>query len=176
MMKFMKKFTVKPVSSKQSNISEKSENNRLIENATGLLDLILPDCIEEGKDYIYLGPERYARVYVVAVYPSDIYLTFFQTFFNIGQISMSVYIEPADTGDVIRKLSRMITDLRANIILEGNKPVDYQKLQQAEDFELLRASLQRGIEKILYVQIFFTIYADSLEKLKEKCIEFKKQM
>lgn len=82
MMKFMKKFTVKPVSSKQSNISEKSENNRLIENATGLLDLILPDCIEEGKDYIYLGPERYARVYVVAVYPSDIYLYFFSDIFQ----------------------------------------------------------------------------------------------
>jgi len=173
MMKFMKKFTVKPISSKQSNISKKSDDSRLIENATGLLDLVLPDCIEEGKDYIYLGPEKYARVYVVAVYPSDIYLTFFQTFFNIGQVSMSVYIEPADTGDVIRKLNRMITDLKANIILEGNRPVDYQKLQQAEDFELLRASLQRGIEKILYVQIFFTIYAESYEKLKEKCAEFK---
>jgi len=162
---------------KQQDSLKQSKNemeNPLIKNATGLLDLILPDCIEEGKDYIYLGPEKYARVFVVSVYPSDIYMTFWQTFFNLGQITMSVYIEPADKGDVMKKLSKLITDLKANVILESSrKPVDYQKLQQAEDFELLRASLQRDLEKILYVQVFITIYADSLERLKERTEEFK---
>lgn len=64
---------------------------------------------------------------------------------------MLVYIEFVDIGDVIRKLNRMIIDLKVNIIFEGNRFVDYQKLQQVEDFELFRVFLQRGIEKILYV-------------------------
>lgn len=171
----MKKSQVQNKHQNSEQLKADKEPNKLIKNATGLLDLILPDCIEEGKDYIYLGPERYARTYVISVYPSDIYISFFQSFFNLGQISMSVYLEPADTGEVIKKLTRMIVKLGANVILEserGAKP-DYAKIQQAEDFETLRAALQRNHEKIIYAQVFITIYADSLEELKRKCDEFK---
>ncbi|WPX08219.1 VirB4 family type IV secretion system protein [Anaerocellum danielii] len=177
-MKLFKKSTMKTQQNNKLDSAfkrnDEPEPNTLTKNATGLLDLILPDCIEEGKDYIYLGPERYARTYVISVYPSDIYMSFFQSFFNLGQISMSIYLEPADTGDVIKKLTKMIVKLKAHIRLENERTEpDYEKIQQAEDFEMLRASLQRNLEKILYAQVFITIYADSLEKLKEKCEEFR---
>lgn len=155
--------------------NQSTKKSRLDKNALGLLDLAVPDCLHLEKDYIYLGSERYARVYVLAVHPYEINIGFFNSFFNLGQIAISIYVEPADTGEVIVDLTKKITKLKSNEIVsmqQGKKP-DYRRITQAEDYEMLRAALQRGIEKALYVQVFFTIFAESLEKLKEKCEEFE---
>lgn len=148
------------------------QDKNIFENTVGLLDLALPDIFYEDKDYIYTGSERYSRTYVISTYPQEMYVTFFNTFYNVGQISISVYIDPSDPRTVIKDLTNKINVLKSNAYLKKGEP-NYAMLQQIEDLDLLRREIQRNVEKILYVQVLITIYAQSIEELIEKCEEFE---
>ena len=49
------------------------ETNNLFCNLPSLISLIIPDTLEEKKDKIYLGANRYTRNFIVTVYPNEIF-------------------------------------------------------------------------------------------------------
>jgi len=146
----------------------------MFEFAPDIYELILPDTFHEEADYIYLGAENYCRVYVLDIdYPSEMYVGFFDSLLDKGEIAISVFIEPRDTGQAIRDITRRINEMKSNAMLQRGEP-DYKLLAQIEWYDALRASLQRGIEKILMAQVFIVVYSKSLEQLRENCIRITK--
>lgn len=48
-----------------------------------LIDLIIPDCIDEKRDYISLGENKYIRSFVLSVYPNKTYLGWLDRIFTL---------------------------------------------------------------------------------------------
>lgn len=169
----MKLKTKNKESSKNIRQQEQHENS-IFELTPDIFDLFLPDAFQENVDYIYLGPENYCRVYVLDIdYPSEMYVGFFDSLLDKGEIAISVFIEPRDTGEAIKDITRRINAMKSNAMLQRGEP-DYKLLAQIEWYDALRSSLQRNLEKILMTQVFIVVYAKSLEKLKEDCIRITK--
>lgn len=66
---------------KKSKTKEKEKD--LFDNAPELIELLIPDCIEEKRDYIVLGDNRYSRCFVISAYPSKTYLGWLDNIFNL---------------------------------------------------------------------------------------------
>lgn len=146
----------------------------MFELTPDIFDLFLPEVFYENVDYIYLGAENYCRVYVLDIdYPGEMYIGFFDSLLDKGEITISVFLEPRDTGEAIRDITRRINAMKSNAMLQRGEP-DYRLLAQIEWYDALRASLQKNIEKILMTQVFIVVYAKTLEKLKEDCIRITK--
>lgn len=61
----------------------KEEEKDLFDNAPELIELLIPDCIEEKRDYIVLGDNRYSRCFVISAYPSKTHLGWLDKIFNL---------------------------------------------------------------------------------------------
>ena len=48
-----------------------------------LIELIIPDCIDEKRDYIVLGENRYSRSFVISAYPNKTYLGWLDKIFSL---------------------------------------------------------------------------------------------
>lgn len=156
------------------NTGQPKHETSMFELTPDIFDLFLPDAFQENVDYIYLGPENYCRVYVLDIdYPGEMYVGFFDSLLDKGEIAISVFIEPRDTGEAIKDITRRINAMKSNAMLQRGEP-DYKLLAQIEWYDALRSSLQRNLEKILMTQVFIVVYAKTLEKLKEDCIRITK--
>jgi len=149
------------------NTGQPKHETSMFELTPDIFDLFLPDAFQENVDYIYLGPENYCRVYVLDIdYPGEMYVGFFDSLLDKGEIAISVFIEPRDTGEAIKDITRRINAMKSNAMLQRGEP-DYKLLAQIEWYDALRSSLQRNLEKILMTQVFIVVYAKTLEKLKQ---------
>lgn len=161
------KIKVKKLSKKKEN--KKLEN--LFDNVPSLMSLIIPETIEEKKDKLYLGTNRYTRNFVLTVYPSEIYLGWLDELFNIGEISISVLSESAYSGDVIRQLTQKVTALQSEYMVYENQGNIYH-LPELEnmivDYEEMRKLIQTQNDKLFYVTILIALHCKSEKELDDK--------
>ena len=64
-----KEKKIKPYKKRKA---KKEEN--LLDNQKDLISLLAPEVIEEKRDYIYLGSDKYARIFSLVFYPNKIWL------------------------------------------------------------------------------------------------------
>ena len=89
----------------------KNQNQRNIDifkNMPNIMDLLLPDTLQERKDYLCLGYNKYSRIFVMTVYPEQTWVSWLDDLFNIGDINISVKIEPSSNGNVINQLTKKL--------------------------------------------------------------------
>ena len=103
-------------------------------------DAVLPDVFENGKDYIYLGADKYARVCVISLYPNTMYLGFLNDFFEINDINISVFVDHIKNSDVIRIITSKLATIESNRILQEKRTgiADYGLRQAVSDLESMR--------------------------------------
>ena len=87
---------------------EQIEKIDIFNNMPSIMDLLLPDELQERKDYICLGYNKYSRIFVMTVYPEQTWIGWIEDLFNIGNINISVKIEPTSNGSVINQLTRKL--------------------------------------------------------------------
>lgn len=87
---------------------KKQKEIDIFNNYTNIMDILLPDSLEEKKDYLYLGYNKYSRHFVMTVYPEQTWISWLDDLFNIGNINISVKIEPTSNGSVINQLTRKL--------------------------------------------------------------------
>ena len=63
--------------------NKKKKQIDIFSKVPDLLELIIPDCLEEKRDYIVLGENRYSRCFVLSAYPSKTYLGWLDRIFNL---------------------------------------------------------------------------------------------
>lgn len=135
------------------------------------LDLIIPDVVKETKDYNYLGPGKYCRVFAISTYPQSMYVGILNEFFSeLGDIDINAYIEPISNSSVIRTLTTKMTALQSNLILEEKKGsvANYALRKGIQDLDDLREKIQTNSDRMYVVQILVTIWGESEEELYEK--------
>lgn len=152
----------------QAQLQEELEIYQALEaGITTLRDLISPSSIEISRDYFRLGT-KYGRTIYIYAYPRTLYTGWLSSIINIDEVlDISMFIYPADTGVIMRNLTKKVTQLEAslNINAEKGKVRDPELEAALHDAEELRDDLQLGREKFFRFGLYVTVYADSLDEL-----------
>ena len=150
---------------------QKKKNIDIFNNIPSVMDILLPDELQEKKDYIVLGYNKYSRIFVMTVYPEQTWVSWLDDLFNIGNINISVKIEPSSNGNVINQLTKKLVQSQseyATYSRQGNILHLPELEKQICDLEDLRMLIQTNQDKLFFATIFITLNAESLQELNEK--------
>ena len=132
-------------------------------------DFVAPSAINITTNYIQIN-NRFARAIFISDYPRSISDGWLAPLINLNEtIDISIFIHPTNTGDILKNLTKNLTRIKAEILDKSEKGIISSPLLEASEREMeeMRTSLQEGRERFFRLGIYFTLYAESLEKLKE---------
>lgn len=150
--------------------NKKAREINIFDNIPNFMDLIVPDTLQERKDYLCLGYNKYSRVFVMTVYPEQTWVSWLNDLFNIGNINISVKIEPSNNGTTINQLTKKLVQSQseyATYSKQGNILHLPELEKQIGDLEDLRMLIQTNQDKLFYATIFITLNAENLQELNE---------
>lgn len=153
------------------NKNKKEKEIDIFNNIPDIMDLLLPDELQEKKDYLVLGYNKYSRIFAMTVYPEQTWVSWLDDLFNIGNINISVKIEPSSNGNVINQLTKKLVQSQseyATYSRQGNILHLPELEKQIGDLEDLRMLIQTNQDKLFFATIFITLNAESLQELNEK--------
>lgn len=93
--------------------NKKQKEIDIFKNIPNSMDLLIPDTLQEKKDYLCLGYDKYSRIFVMTIYPEQTWVSWLDDLFNIGNINISIKIEPSSNGTVINQLTRKLVQSQA---------------------------------------------------------------
>lgn len=167
---------------KKVKINEKKKDKpvkNFFDNVQNVMTLIIPDAVQETRDYIYLGDSRYSRNFILTVYPNKIYLGWLDDIFNkMGDINISILNECSDEDTVIRQLTHKVTVLQSEYNTfenQGNIRLLPALEESITDFEDMRRKIQTTNDRLFYVTILLRLNAESLDELNEKTAVLKSE-
>jgi type IV secretory pathway VirB4 component len=144
----------------------------LARGVPSLQELIGPDGLEEFSDRLLAGPSQYVRIFALATYPRFIHLGWLNAVFSLGEVDLSVHIDPASDRDVVTALTRRVVNLEAQCIVETNRGsiTRLHILRQAvRDLEALRAAVQTNLDRLFFVTVLIAVYGNSESDLNRRC-------
>ena len=153
------------------NKKEKKKEIDIFSNVPSMADLLLPEELQERKDYLTLGYNKYSRIFAMTVYPEQTWVSWLDDLFSIGNINISVKVEPSSNGNVISQLTKKLVQCQseyATYSKQGNilhLPVLEKQINDLEDLRML---IQTNQDKLFFATIFITLNAESLHELNEK--------
>lgn len=166
------KISLKTKKLKHKIRKNKNKEKDIFDNIPKLLDILVPDCINEKMDQIILGDERYSRPFVLATYPSKTWLGWLDGIFSqLGDINLSIQVETVSDDMVIRQLTKKVTVLESELQTyqaKGNINIVHPLQRMLYDYEGIRKQVQTSEDKLFFVTILFRINAKSQEELNNK--------
>lgn len=151
--------------------NKKQREINIFDNIPNIMDLLVPDTLQEKSDYLVLGYNKYSRTFVITVYPEQTWISWLDNLFNIGNISVSVKIESSSNGTVINQLTKKLVQSQseyATYSKQGNILHLPELEKQISDLEDLRMLIQTNQDKLFFASIFITLNAENLQELNEK--------
>ena len=149
---------------------EKEAEKRYFEGLQKVLDIISPSGLEVGFKQIKLGGGTLCRTFFAFNWPSQIHPNWLSPVVNYdAQMDIAQFIYPTSNQAVMKMLKRKVAEMRSSLSIRREKGMarDPQLEAALEDAELLRDMLARGYEKFFEFGFYFTVYAESEEKLKK---------
>lgn len=132
-------------------------------------DLIAPPSLEFSGDHVRIGT-RFARTLYVYGYPRQLFTGWLSPIINLDEIiDLSMFIYPVESQVVLNNLKRKVSQLEASYAInqEKGRVRDPALEAQIMDAEELRDKLQVGEERFFRFGLYLTLYADSLDDLKQ---------
>jgi len=145
------------------------ETEGMISAEMSLVDAIAPSALQITSNYLQIG-DKFAKTFFVITYPRFLTVNWLSPIINLDRIfNISMFIHPMDTGVILKRLRRKITQVEAQISTEMEKgKVRDPMLETARaDIENLRDRLIQGTEKFFKYALYITIFEDSIDKLNE---------
>ena len=151
---------------------KKKKEEDIFEKVPKLIELIIPDCVDEKRDYIVLGENRYSRSFVISAYPNKTYLGWLDRIFNLlGDVTLSIINRPTNEDSVIRQLNKKVTILEAERQTyenKGNIELIHPLEKMIYDYDKMRNQVQTANDKLFFITILLRINCNSLEELNSK--------
>jgi conjugal transfer ATP-binding protein TraC len=150
--------------------AEEQNTQKLMEFSRGLVsiqDIIAPEAIEVDFTYQKIN-STYSRTLFVAGYPRSVPANWLSPLINFPhQINVSMFIYPADSGEILDNLKRKITEMEAEIQsdLRAGKISNINTEIKLEDARFIREELAKGSERFFQFGLYITIQAESKETL-----------
>lgn len=165
-----------PVSQSSSIPLTEEEKKKMLEaqqiyekGLVSIRDLIAPSAMEFSYNGFRVSG-MFAKSYFVFDYPGFIETNWLSPIINFDvTMDISMFIYPIDSATIMKFLRNKVAQLRSSISLNQEKgnvrdPALEATLQDAEE---LRDALQRGIEKMFQISLYFTVYSDDEKKLEK---------
>lgn len=151
---------------------KKVKEENFFDNQPQLMTLLAPEVIQEKKDYIYLGDDKYARIFTLMFYPNYIGIGWLDDILNaIGDVDISTQVQVADERNVIKYLTHKVTKLQSDYMLfekQGNIEELHRLEENIQAFEEMRRNIQINNDKLFFIKITLRLNAKSLDELNEK--------
>lgn len=151
---------------------KKVKEDNFFDNQPQLISLLAPEVIQEKRDYIYMGDDKYARIFTLMVYPNYIEIGWLDDILNtIGDVDISTQVQVADERNVIKYLTHKVTKLQSDYLLferQGNIEELHRLEENIQSFEEMRRNIQINNDKMFFIKITLRVNAESLEELNEK--------
>ncbi len=148
---------------------EEIKETQITTGPTELQDLIAPSALKISSNDIQLG-KKMAKTLFIVNYPRYLGINWLAQIINFPKtMDISMFVHPVDTGELLRKLKKKLTEVESQISLEQEKgKVRNPILETArQDIETLRDQLIQGVEKFFKFSLYITIYGDSIKDLNE---------
>ena len=167
MLQVKKEKKIKPYKRRK-----KEKETNFFDNTPMLMSLLAPDVIQEKADYIYMGEDKYARIFTLMFYPNYIEIGWLDDILNmIGDVDISTQVQVADERNVIKYLTHRVTKLQSDYLLfesQGNIEELHRLEENIQDFEKMRRDIQINNDKLFFIKITLRVNAKSLSELNEK--------
>lgn len=141
--------------------SSELEAEQIIKKASiSAKDIIAPSSISISSDSIKLG-NRLIKTFFIFSYPRYLSTGWFSPIINLDTpMDISIFIHPVETGEMLKKLRKRVTETQAEIAEREEKGlVTDPALETAYgDLEGLRERLQTAQERMAKVGIYLTIH------------------
>lgn len=135
-------------------------------------DLFIPDGLEEEKDYLYLGPSRYCRIFAISKWPRDVYVGWLDEIFSVGNVDLAVHVRPVPDRKVVNDLTGKVVSAQSQWIVEKNRG-SIMRLPELEniirDLETIREAIQCNRDRMFNVTVLITVHGTSEEDLNARC-------
>ncbi len=119
-----------------SHLEELQKEENFFDNQPELISLLAPEVIQENKDYIYMGNDKYSRIFTLMLYPNYIGIGWLDDILNtIGNVDISTQVQVADERNVIRYLTHKVTKLQSDYLL-------FEKQGNIEELHRLEENIQ----------------------------------
>ena len=167
MLQVKKEKKIKPYKRRK-----KEKETNFFDNTPMLMSLLAPDVIQEKADYIYMGEDKYARIFTLMFYPNYIEIGWLDDILNmIGDVDISTQVQVADERNVIKYLTHRVTKLQSDYLLfesQGNIEELHRLEENIQDFEKMRRDIQINNDKLFFIKITLRVNAKSLSELNER--------
>jgi type IV secretory pathway VirB4 component len=133
----------------------------------GLLDIIAPPALKFGPDHAEIG-KTLARTYFIFSFPRYLSTGWLSPIINLDvPMDISIFMHPIDTGLVLKKLRKKLTEVQSEIMEREEKGLIRDPVLETayKDIEALRDKLQTAEERMFRVGLYITIYADTKKEL-----------
>ena len=148
---------------------DKSEEKFFNQGISTVRDLIAPSAVDIEASYIQIGGSLAKTIYVIT-YPRFLNNNWFSPIINIDfPMDVAMFIHPADTAMVLRKLRASATHIQSRMNLEAESGKIRDPLLEAamDNVEDLRDKLQMGTERFFRFGLYLTFYAEDKEQLRK---------
>lgn len=135
----------------------------------GAKDIIAPASIEVEHNFLRLG-EKITKSFFIFSYPRYLSTGWFSPVINLDTpMDVSMFFHPIETGPMLRKLRRKVTEVQSEIMEKEDKgEVRDPALETAyRDIEELRDRLQTAQERLFRFGLYLTIYGDTEKEIRE---------
>ncbi len=132
-----------------------------------LLDIIAPGVLKFGSDYAEIG-RTMSRTYFTFSFPRYLSTGWLSPLINLDlPIDISVFLHPVETGLVLKKLRKKVTEVQSEIMEKEEKGLVRDPLLETafRDIEVLRDKLQTAEERMFQMGLYVTIYSDNKKSL-----------
>lgn len=151
---------------------KKSKYDNFFDNQPQLMSLLAPEVIQEKRDYIYMGDDKYSRIFSLMFYPNYIGIGWLDDILNtISDVDISIQVQVADESNVIKFLTHKVTKLRSDYMLfekQGNISEIHRLEENIQAFEEMRRNIQINNDKLFFIKVILRLNAKSLDELNEK--------
>ncbi|MBI3335234.1 MAG: ATP-binding protein, partial [Candidatus Portnoybacteria bacterium] len=159
-MKLFKSLIKSPI------VDESSLKQRIIEE---FQDFIAPSAVEITTNYLQVN-KRFGRTLYISDYPRFLSIGWLSPVINLNDtIDISLFLHPMDSGEILRDLAKRVTRIKAEIAARQEKGLISSPLLTASEKEMedMREALQEGKERIFRFGCYITLWAETLDTLKE---------
>lgn len=139
------------------------------EGLATILDLMAPSSMEFMYDKMRVSGV-YAKSFFVYAYPRYLEANWLSPIINFDvSMDISMFIYPSSSKAIMKFLKTKVAQIQSTMRIEAEKGmVSDPALETAlQDAEELRRNIQRGEEKFFQYALYFTVYADDEEKIKQ---------
>lgn len=149
---------------------EQQEMEKLREFSRGLVtiqDIVAPEAIEVDFTFQKIN-STYTRTLFVAGYPRSVPANWLSPLINYpNQASISMFVYPVDSAEVLENLKRKITEMEAEVQsdIRAGKISNINTEIKLSDARTIREQLAAGAERFFQFGLYITLTAKSVEQL-----------